>query len=519
MSPPVQPVPDLNYWRGILHTAAAVPVGHPDYQDAQETLPYAKAQIQHLERQANIPDWEEATRAREVGPLAATGVGLMQGLSLGAGEPIAGGFSALTGGSFREGAERYREGLGEVQAQHPNLAFAGEMAGIAAPAFIPAGLAVKGLEAGKALTASQVGARLAQGVGGGATVGAISGFSAGGEDPGDIPARVQSGTRGAEIGAALGLLGTGAGLRLNRAHVERVADLNQRGTERALTQSRLAESQGRLARMSQPPEVVGHIDAGPVEDIGQALADFKAGKISQEDLDTALGYAVRPAAPADATLTPSPPRAPGPAVGPPSMRTVTPDPLAEPTFQRRGVAALGKGEQFPYYPRGGAEEQAMSPGPATPSGPPGHVAPLAPGQLKTLLDLSPKEFDAASGMLSPEMRAQIQELRAGGATGAHVEAAVGRMGAPSFSGGGFQGISEAMNTPAYQQAGTLAARILKDPKLLAQYPQFAGQNPEAATATLQRMLVEHARSGGTVPALTSLSRFLGRLSPPTRGSL
>lgn len=515
MSPPVQPVPDLNYWRGILHTAAAVPVGHPDYQDAQETLPYAKAQIQHLERQANIPDWEEATRAREVGPLAATGVGLMQGLSLGAGEPIAGGFSALTGGSFREGAERYREGLGEVQAQHPNLAFAGEMAGIAAPAFIPAGLAVKGLEAGKALTASQVGARLAQGVGGGATVGAISGFSAGGEDPGDIPARVQSGTRGAEIGAALGLLGTGAGLRLNRAHVERVADLNQRGTERALTQSRLAESQGRLARMSQPPEVVGHIDAGPVEDIGQALADFKAGKISQEDLDTALGYAVRPAAPADATLTPSPPRVSGPqsipgspkgisVVGPPTPPVPTTPTIAE-MQSGRGV---GGHSYTGTYPKGsGVADLPGRPG-FTPAGGPS----LAPGQLKALLDASPAEFDAAAGMLSPDIAAQIQALRAGGATGAHVEAAVGRMGAPSFSGGGFQGISEAMNTPAYQQAGTLAARILKDPKLLAQYPQFAGQNPEAATATLQRMLVEHARSGGTVPAITSLSRFLGRLA-------
>ena len=196
------------------------------------------------------------------------------------------------------------------------------------------------------------------------------------------------------------------------------------------------------------------------------------------------------------------------------MRTVTPDPLAEPTFQRRDLASLGRGETLPYYPRGGAEEQSMSPGPATPSGPPGHVTPLAPGQLKTLLDLSPQQFEAASGMLSPEMRAQIQELRAAGATGAHVEATVGRLGTPSFEGGGFQGISEAMAHPTYQQAGVLAARILKDPKLLAQYPQFAGQAPEAATATLQRMLVEHARSGGQMPALTSLPRFLARLSSP-----
>lgn len=504
------PVQDLGYWRDILRNASRIAPNHPDYADARATIPYALAQIEHINRSGNIADWQEAGREREVSPLTAAGVNLMHGLSFHAGEPIAGALSAITGGSFREGAERFREGISNVEAQNPTVSAATDLTGGLLLPVGQIGTGVAGaVKAGVPLTMQQGAALLARGAVSGAVPGAISGFSEGGEDPGDVGARVAQGTRGAEIGAALGALGTGAATKLTRAHVERAADLAQQGETRALTSSRLAESKARLARIPHPPELVGHIDAGPVEDIGQALADFKAGKISQEDLDTALGFAVQPreGIPAPET-TPSEPATPGPAVGPPSARTTTPDPLDVPAFQR-----LGRGKTLPYYPRGGVEEQALPPGPAAPSGPPSHVSPLAPGQLKTLLDLPPEEFEAASGMLSPEMRTQIQALRAGGATGAHVDAAVGRLGAPSFEGGGFQGISEAMAHPTYQQAGTLAARILKDPQLLARYPQFAGQSPEAATTVLQRMLVEHARSGGPMPALTSLPRFLARLAP------
>lgn len=256
----------------------------------------------------------------------------------------------------------------------------------------------------------------------------------------------------------------------------------------------------------KPPEVPPHPESV------EAVRAHEAGEISGTEMSRRLGAALgqMPEAPSDVLPRVSGPQAiPGSpkgisVVGPPTPPVPTTPTIAE-MQSGRGV---GGHSYTGTYPQGsGVADLPGRPG-FTPAGGPS----LAPGQLKALLDASPAEFDAAAGMLSPDIAAQIQALRAGGATGAHVEAAVGRMGAPSFSGGGFQGISEAMNTPAYQQAGTLAARILKDPKLLVQYPQFAGQNPEAATATLQRMLVEHARSGGTVPAITSLSRFLGRLA-------
>jgi hypothetical protein len=78
---------------------------------------------------------------------------------------------------------------------------------------------------------------------------------------------------------------------------------------------------------------VTHFAGNAVEDIAQAQADFAAGRISKGDFDTAMEMAGQSMQGRPGLLTPTPL---SPAVGPPSMRTTTPDPLDVPTFQRPG---------------------------------------------------------------------------------------------------------------------------------------------------------------------------------------
>lgn len=319
MTAPVQPQagPEtLQDWIQYLHNAAGEPKDSPHYAESRQAVALALRHIHALNTAATQTEADQQALGKPVGGGAAAGVQLMNDLSFGAGEPLAGFISMLMGKGFGEGAARYREGLGNVQAQHPDIT---AWTGLPAPFLLPAGTIGTGVagavKAGVPLTVTQGMGLLARGAASGAVPGAISGFSAGGEDPGDFAARLHGAERGAEVGGVLGLLGMGAALKLARGHVERAADITERGNRRALVASRLEESRMRLAAKQPTPVPEG---ATPDE-----AAVARALGIPVEQVRGRVG--ARASAPG--------PR--GPAAGPPSSRTTIPDPLAVPTYQRR----------------------------------------------------------------------------------------------------------------------------------------------------------------------------------------
>ena len=251
MTAPIQPGPEtIADWIQYLHAAAQEPKGSPHYAESRQAMASAlrhinALQVAQTQQEANQPE-------HYIPPLRAAGLGLMHGLGLGTGEPIAGALSALTGGSFRQGAQGYREGMSNIEEQSPNTAAASEIAGMFALPAGSVGTGVSAIKAGVPLTVAQMAGLAARGAASGAVPAAVAGFSAGGEDPGDIPARLDAAKRSAIVGAILGALVTGGAAKVQRGHVERVADLTNKGNQRALTASRLAESQARLARMKGP---------------------------------------------------------------------------------------------------------------------------------------------------------------------------------------------------------------------------------------------------------------------------
>lgn len=73
------------------------------------------------------------------------------------------------------------------------------------------------------------------------------------------------------------------------------------------------------------------------------------------------------------------------------------------------LSSLGRGEQFPYYPRGGAAEQAIAPFPSSASPAASSLIPMQ--QLQMLLRLSPEEFEAAGGLFPKAIMDQLRQLR------------------------------------------------------------------------------------------------------------
>jgi hypothetical protein len=167
-----------------------------------------------------------------------------------------------------------------------------------------------------------------------------------------------------------------------RAHVEHVADITNKGVMRKLQVQRLANAEQVGQRMTQRT-IPEHVSGGPLSDISQAAKDLEAGRISQEDFDTAMevagqGMRGKPTATAPSSPEPAPisPGAPGsglqaqeaPAVSQepilPKLRAAA-DPMETvPAFVRSNVAGAPTEGLLPYYPRGGRVEQAVAPKPA-----------------------------------------------------------------------------------------------------------------------------------------------------------
>lgn len=238
---------NLSHWVNVLHNAAAVKRGAPNYDDAQAVVNLALLQIQHLNRAAQAADPDQIAAGQpgaQVNPGATLIGGLAHGASLGLGEPIAGLASAIRGKGFRAGAQQYREGLENLEAANPNLAAASEIGG---------GLALPGATIGT--IASRIGAtvpvgvtsaRIAAGGIAGAVPGAVAGFSSGGEDPGDFGARARAAGLGAGAGAVLG----GGITALSGRVSQQAADLADREVQREINRERLARLRER--RVSLP---------------------------------------------------------------------------------------------------------------------------------------------------------------------------------------------------------------------------------------------------------------------------
>lgn len=393
MTPPIRPEPEFNPesvtdWINVLHNAKQVASDSPDYADAQAVAGQAWARIGHLNRKASTAD-REAQNFKPSNPVLSGLAGLAQGASLGIGEPIAGAIDAATGGTFREGAQKYREGLEQAAVSNPATFAASEFAGQVAPSLLPIKSAVGAVQARVPLTAADKLIRIARGGASGATVGGVAGFAAGGEDPGDFSQRFDQAKTGAEIGGAMGGTLTGIGLRAGRATAEKNADLMRRGVEDAQAQVNLDASRLRLQRLQERADVG---DAAPTTDlpirqvsgpaakaahpdIVRAVQDFEAGKISGPDLRTAMDVA-RGRAPTsgtgpvpssgpqvDASIRPGPD---GPPQGPPSPpQSTRPDfwDPSHPNVLPPNLAARQTGQpDLPYdvlYPNAEAEAPPM----------------------------------------------------------------------------------------------------------------------------------------------------------------
>ena len=339
------------HWINVLHNAASTPKGSPDYGEARSVIGLALRHINALHVKAYMDEQNQ-----KPGAAASILGGLAHGASLGTGEVIAGLGTAAQGKGFREGAQQYREGLGELEAAHPYLTTtpvvgAETLGSLALPA-AAVGNTLKAVKAGVPL-----GIRGALGIAGrgalaGAIPGAVAGFSGGGEDPGDFGARLKGAAKGAAIGGALGAITSSAAIPHVRAHVERTADIANQGVMRELNAQRLRNAQSVGARYAKQPAPPSHVACDPISDIEQALADDKAGRISREDLNTAMQVAgdapraqqipvrgeVRAGFPPERPIPDI--EIPEPAIqsGPAGPRP-TPDPLDTPTFQRRAQDA------------------------------------------------------------------------------------------------------------------------------------------------------------------------------------
>jgi len=304
----------LTDWIRYLHEAAKVKHGHPDYREARAAIDQALRHIFAL----HVAAYEQEAGDNEkpsFGQSVATILG--QGPGLGTGEVFRGIGTAMQGKGFRVGAQEYRDAVDQAEATNPIAVPALELVTAAAmPAGVVGQEAAGAIKAGVPLSLGQGAKVLGKSVLAGAVPGAVAGFSGGGADPGSFPQRLSAAGKGTLLGGTLGLIGGGTTMRGARAHVEHVADIANKGTQRALGRERLADVRQRMAERSErragklgsaaPEEAqatiqreMGTQTIAPsepairqsVDAIDQAVQDFKAGKITQEDLDVATAQA------------------------------------------------------------------------------------------------------------------------------------------------------------------------------------------------------------------------------------
>lgn len=369
----------LQDWIRYLHVVRAVPPESPDYADAQEAMAFALQRIRTLNVVAGSQDRAAAatdTPARPVSPQTAVGATLAHGASLGTGEPIAELLQAL--GLGGGGAEQYRAGLEQLGVQQPLAATAGEFTGRLLSNLVPVTGAVQGGTATAAAIPSSRANMLARFFTGAGqtnvtpalTLGAVQGFSAGGEDPTDLAARAH----GAAIGGGVGAAGAAAFGGLGALRVPRWLNTVKRDIRRALPKSTPPDVVEGMTEASIKQQLARQGFDAPTQD--RILATWRAGKTE---------------------------------VPPPPMEPVTrPGETIMQGFRTRGVGGHSYAGTFPAGSGAGLPGRAAS----SPVGGPTTPQAIQLQQLQMLAQLPPADFEAAAALFPPDIIQQVRALRA-----------------------------------------------------------------------------------------------------------
>jgi hypothetical protein len=226
---------------------------------------------------------------------------------------------------------------------------------------------------------------------------------------------------GAKANPAAAKLGAATGAFLVPGVTAAVRTANAARGGLAALLSRLAPAAPKAIAKAAPAAIPKA--AASAEDIARA-AFLRAG-VKPENVDAVVarslaGSAARSAAPAIANPLDALRSLPDAALGatPPLAESAAAPGLLEQQATRASqgiLSKLGTGETLPYYPRGGAAEQAIPPLPTASALP---ATATVPKQLGLLLGLSPAEFESAasSGMFPRDLIAQVRALRLQGAT-------------------------------------------------------------------------------------------------------
>lgn len=530
---------DVMGWRTALHKASAIQPGDPDYAEAQQVKQEALLRIGDLERQATIAD---APQGPGAGASFFAGVGHM--LSAGTGEPIAGLASAATGGSFRQGAASYRAGLENLSEANPWAEYGGEMTGLALPAAAAPARAALSPLVGSAVPVGEsvipgVAARLLRGAGTGATLGAVSGFSSGGEDPGDLGQRVAAALKGGATGATLGGLTSYLGTRVQTAGVDQ--DMTrQLESERIATENAKGRFYNAKAEaLKKPPEPPTPPDASPTAPVpnGPPVGPTAGGEATLpsgvresvaraqlEKLGVPAERIEQEIARQRGTSQPQPTA--GLPLDPASVTGATPP-------ANQAATGLRPGESAAPIPGTNGQGIEVTGTRATP------VPPTSPTILEMQEGQPPQAWmdQAAKLGASPEAARQswltktpldqlpgLSEAQRQGLTDfANKEIAVTKetmarpqrgatQGQLAYRQNAVKSVGSAVRSPIYQNADVIAKRIVSDPQIQQEFPEYQGLDQNAARTLLLQQLVKNAQAGNQVPELTSVESFLRRLA-------
>jgi len=422
---------------------------------------------QHVFRQVqNQPPDVRQQYLKDVDPgtLASFGLGAADAMSFGLGDQVAKTpFAVPTPwGMFTNSpldASAAKDTQTAAMQEHPTAHTLGEIAGVIGPAGAEYGLAKAGVLAptavGRALgRISNRPLRAAANTGVNALMGAgYAGAQAAGHTEGSLGERLQSAELPAAVGAVLG-----AGLPI-------------------------AVGAGKAGVGGFGNRWLDNV-AGPVT---APASKVDLGTLNNFDLTTEGVGTLRPQYPATRTLE---------------------DPLEVPTYLRRRTLE----QQVQDLTPSGAAPTVPTEPPAV-GGRPGHPlwygekAPTRSPEVRGGAPLTPSAAGVPGSVsaMPPAPASMVAASRP-------LAEALGQASPEPFTGGGFKGVTQAMQSPAYQQAGMLASRAVAQA-----YPPFntPGMTVADATAMLQRMILEHVQRGGEIPALTSIPKFLSRLQPTT----
>jgi hypothetical protein len=234
-------LPDAELWESLVDRGLS---------EQQATVHIALRRHAKLERSTLGP--QRDVQEDQPGWLGSTVASVAHGASLGTGEVFSGLADAARGTvdavrgresdrSFRSGAQRYRDAMDEIEAAHPTLSAAGQVVGTIALPAATVGQGVKaGMKAGVPLATKTIAQVLTRGAVSAGAPAAVAGFSAGGDDPGDFGARLESAVKSGAIGAILGAGFAATRIPGAQRSVERDADLVDRGVQRQRNAAQLA---------------------------------------------------------------------------------------------------------------------------------------------------------------------------------------------------------------------------------------------------------------------------------------